>query len=575
MDFSNQLNEYISQLNCSSKDLSDASGLSQVVISRYHNGDRTPNKRSEQLNDLTDGLYKLFKDKSLTISRDEIYIALSNTLNDIHIDLEQLVKNFNELLLVLNINMSELARKTSFDPSYFSKLRSGAIFPSKPQNFINEICVFIINKYNKESDLKVISKLIDCPIEILSNKDNYFNALKKWLSTNTLSFNNSISNFLTNLDNFDLNEYIKSIHFDEMKIPFVPFYKSNSRTYYGIEEMKTAELNFFKATVLSKSSDPVFMCSDMPMEDMAKDVDFGEKWMYAIAMTLKKGLHLNVIHNLDRPFNEMMLGVESGIPIYMTGQVSPYYLKDYKDNYYNHLNYLSGVVALCGECINGFHNSGKYYLTSNKNEVSYYKEKCKLLLKKTSSLMDIYRIENKDKFELFLSSFSKTQKNFRRILSSLPLHTLSNELLLKILKHNNVSNEEIKEIEMSVENSKKIMSKILSLNIFVDEIVDISKDDFENNSPTLSLSSSFFEKKIHYNYEEYLEHLELTKLYAKNNKNYKICKNLNPVFKNIEILICEKKWVMISKANSPSIHFVIHHSKLRNAIENFIPPIIE
>ena len=575
MDFSNQLNKYISQLNCSSKDLSDASGLSQVVISRYRNGDRTPNKRSKQLNDLTDGLYKLFKDKSLTISRDEIYIALSNTLNDVHIDLEQLVKNFNELVLVLNINMSELARKTSFDPSYFSKLRSGAIFPSKPQNFINEICVFIINKYNKESDLKVISKLIDCSIEILSNKDNYFNALSKWLSTNTLSFNNSISNFLTNLDNFDLNEYIKAIHFDEMKIPFVPFYKSNSKTYYGIEEMKTAELNFFKATVLSKSSDPVFMCSDMPMEDMAKDVDFGKKWMYAIAMTLKKGLHLNVIHNLDRPFNEMMLGLESWIPIYMTGQVSPYYLKDYKDNYYNHLNYSSGVVALCGECINGFHNNGKYYLTSNKNEVSYYKEKCKLLLKKSSSLMDIYRIENKDKFELFLSSFSKTQKNFRRILSSLPLHTLSNELLLKILKHNNLSNEEIKEIEMSVENSKKIMSKILSLNIFVDEVVDISKDDFENNSPTLSLSSSFFEKKIHYNYEDYLEHLELTKLYAKNNKNYKLCKNLNPVFKNIEILICEKKWVMISKANSPSIHFVIHHPKLRNAIENFIPPIIE
>ena len=41
------------------------------------------------------------------------------------------------------------------------------------------------------------------------------------------------------------------------------------------------------------------MCSDMPMEDMAKDVDFGKKWMFAIAMSLKKGLHLNIIHNLD------------------------------------------------------------------------------------------------------------------------------------------------------------------------------------------------------------------------------------------------------------------------------------
>lgn len=47
----------------------------------------------------------------------------------------------------------------------------------------------------------------------------------------------------------------------------------------------------------------------------------------------KKGHHLNIIHNVDRPFNEMMLGLESWIPIYMTGQISPYYLKDSKTVY--------------------------------------------------------------------------------------------------------------------------------------------------------------------------------------------------------------------------------------------------
>ena len=65
----------------------------------------------------------------------------------------------------------------------------------------------------------------------------------------------------------------------------------------------------------------------MPMEDMAQDVEFGKKWMHAIAIMLKKGLHLNIIHNLDRPFNEMMLGLESWLPIYMTGQVFPYFLE--------------------------------------------------------------------------------------------------------------------------------------------------------------------------------------------------------------------------------------------------------
>ena len=71
---------------------------------------------------------------------------------------------------------------------------------------------------------------------------------------------------------------------------------------------------------------------------------------------LKKGHHLNIIHNLDRPFNEMMLGLESWIPIYMTGQISPYYLSNLKNNIYNHLNYVSAAATLSGECINGFHN---------------------------------------------------------------------------------------------------------------------------------------------------------------------------------------------------------------------------
>ena len=54
----------------------------------------------------------------------------------------------------------------------------------------------------------------------------FFNLLT-WLSTNSNSSNKSqdqIDHFLNNLDNFDLNEYIKAIHFDEIKVPFVPFY---------------------------------------------------------------------------------------------------------------------------------------------------------------------------------------------------------------------------------------------------------------------------------------------------------------------------------------------------------------
>ena len=325
MNFNEVLNNYIDDFDCSSKELVKASGMSAAVISRYRNGERVPNLNSNQLEQLSEGLYKIALNKGIDISKEDILANLSKTLKEKNIDFDQLRENLNSLIALLNINVSELSRAIGFDSSMVSRIRTGKRNPSNPEYFIDSVCQFIVHKYKSDENKKSISVLIGCNFEDILEQHVYLDKLKTWFSSNATLNHNGIDNFLNNLDTFDLDQYIKAIHFDEMKVPFVPFYKSGSKTYYGIEEMKQGELDFFKATVLSKSNEPVFMCSDMPMEDMAEDVEFGKKWMFAIAMTLKRGLHLNIIHNLDRPFNEMMLGLESWIPIYMTGQVSPYY----------------------------------------------------------------------------------------------------------------------------------------------------------------------------------------------------------------------------------------------------------
>lgn len=575
MNFCEQLNDYIKQIGCSSQELVTASGLTTSVISRYRRGDRNPNIRSKQLEQLVDGLYKLSNLKELNITRDEIYITLSNTLNDISIDFEQLNKNFNELITTLNVNMAELSRSSTYDSSLLSKIRTGNRNPAKPKDFIETVCNFIVKKYKTEDNKKAVALLIGSTLEELKDSSNYYNKLLNWFSTNAIPSHNYINDFLNNLDDFNLGEYIKAIHFDEIKVPIVPFYRAFSKTYYGIEEMKKGELDFFKATVLSKSNDSIFMCSDMPMEDMAQDIEFGKKWMYAIAIMLKKGLHLNIIHNLDRPFNEMMLGLESWLPIYMTGQISPYFFKRLQDNIYCHFNYVSGTVALFGECINGYHDKGKYTLTTNKTDISYYKTKAECLLRKATPLMEIYKEDSKNAYNAFLASSVRIKANRRRILSSLPIHTISDDLLLRILKHNNISDEEIERIKKAVDMQKNILKETIENNIVKDEFSNLSLEEFETSPLSLFLADNFYEKKIYYTYEEYQEHLNLTKKYEKNNNNYKLSINNNTTFKNIQILIFEKNFVMISKANSPSIHFVIHHPKLRNAIENFIPPIVE
>ena len=65
MTFAEQLNEYIKQIGCSSKELVIVSGLTSSVISRYRKGERSPSIKSKQLDQLTEGLYKLFNDKNI------------------------------------------------------------------------------------------------------------------------------------------------------------------------------------------------------------------------------------------------------------------------------------------------------------------------------------------------------------------------------------------------------------------------------------------------------------------------------------------------------------------------------
>lgn len=558
--FKDVLNNYLNELKISSKELSLKSNISESVISRYRSGSRVPNE--EQILKLATAIYNISIVQNIDLHTKEIITeTLLNSITKDDFDYDNFSENLNELINILKININEMSRYITFDSSHISRIRYGKAKPSDPIEFSNKICNYIVTKYSTDSKLKLLS-ILNCTNKDIEDNNKLFLLLHNWL-TNNKTNKNYINDFLNNLDDFNLNDYIKVIKFDELKIPNIPFYRVKTKNYYGIEEMKNGELDFFKGTVLSKTMEDIFMCSDMPMEDMAKDTDFGKKWMFAIAMSLKKGLHLNIIHNLNRPFNEMMLGLESWIPIYMTGQVSPYYFKDNKNNIYEQLNYVSGSCALTGECIKGNHDKGKYYLTGNNKEVEYYKEKARLLLKKANSLMDIYN--DFDNYQHFLVKDSKVNGNRKRFLSTLPLFTIKDELLIDILKRNNISEDDIKQIVKYKKIEENNIKNILKNNVINDNIYILD----DNDSLYFPIENIFCNQKIKYNYDEYLKHLEMTKKYK--NDNYKLNIVDNKTFKNITITIIENSHVIISKNSDPVIHFVIRHPKLVSAISNFNP----
>lgn len=578
MKFSEKLNDYIEQLSCTGKDICNLSGISAASFSRYRNGERVPELGTKPFEDLCCALAQISAQKGeLQITADAVKKAFVSCDDFVSTDRELLRKNFNTLLSTLNVNLTQLCQYTNYDASAIFRIRNGSRKPGDAERFASAVASFVTRTMQMPSEIAAVAELIGCDIDEIYDLSVRYAKIKSWLLKQPVqkAESNSVSKFLSKLDDFDLNEYIKVIKFDELKVPSVPFQIPSSKTYFGIKEMMESELDFLKSTVLSKSSAPVIMYSDMPMKEMAKDPEFPKKWMFGMAMMLKKGLHLHQIHNLDRSFDEMMLGLESWIPMYMTGQISPYYFKNAPNDVFLHFLKVSGIAALSGEAVAGYHADGKYYLTKIKREVEYYRKRAEEMLKNAYPLMEIYRSERKNELNAFLLADIKTAGKRRSILSSLPLYTISDELLNRILTRNNIDAELKEKIKEYAKTQRQRIKKILENERIEDEIPDFVQENFTKSPPMLELSGIFCEEDIPYNEEEYTAHLKESMDFAEQNPNYTLKCSTAHAFHNLKIIIHEGQWVMVSKGKTPAIHFVIRHPKLRSAIECFIPPITE
>jgi len=576
MRFCEQLNEYITRLDCRGKELAEAAGLSAPSLSRYRTGERTPGRGSAVLTALSDALADMAKAKALPdMDADTLYSAFLQCDEYAGTDKKMLRENFNALIEVMGLSVAKLCRCANYDPSAIFRFRWGERQPAEPEQFAAAVASYVSREMDGPAQREVASALLGCAAEDLGDRAAYCRRVQDWLLGSHAPREDSVSRFLTKLDEFDLNAYIRSVHFDELKVPVAPFQLPTSRSYSGLRQMMDSELDFMKAAVLSRSTEPVFMYSDMPMTEMAQDPEFPKKWMFGMALLLKKGLRLQIIHNIDRNLPEMMLGLESFIPMYMTGQIEPYYFKAPQGGVFLHFLRVSGTAALTGEAVSGHHSEGRYYLTNNRAEVAYYRRRADALLENAKPLMEIYRADVASRLNAFLLADSRTPGRRRCVLSAPPLYTADPAFLTAVLQRHDVPAPDQERILAHAKSHREQAETILRDNEMVLALPRLTEEAFERYPMSLPLSGSFYERDIPYTYQEYLEHIDQTEQFAAVHPRCRLELTADSTFRNLQIVMHEGRWAMVSKEKSPAIHFVIRHAKLRSAIESFEPPLVE
>lgn len=413
-NFAGRLRERMQETGCTASELADASGVAKSTISRYLSGQRVPSPSSENPAKLVGGLARIAQARGLQGFDEDAIAAELAELAGTPQDYALFPERLGMVLDTYHVARNRLARSMDFDPSYISRILAGQRHPADLPAFVDGIASYIARNYSDAVGVALAADLTGEDAESLNSPLALADAIRRYLNAGgniSPSQPSAIGAFLEKLDEFDLNDFMKEIRFDELKVPTVPFQLPTTKTYTGIEEMKQAELDFLKAAVTSKATDDVILYSDMPLEEMAEDEEFPKQIMYGMALLIRKGLHLHNIHDVHRPLNELFMGLEGWIPVYMTGQITPYYLPQPTNTAFLHFIRSAGSVAVSGEAIVGNQGGGRYVVTKNAGDVAYLRRRAEELLARAKPLMRIFREEDEGKLRTALARLERHADN--------------------------------------------------------------------------------------------------------------------------------------------------------------------
>lgn len=157
MKFCELLDQYMKQLGCTGKELSDLSGISSSVISRYRNGEREPQINSDTVTALSEALSAIASRKHVEgMSQDSILSSFQNVLLTKSNDYGNFLRKFNLLYDELSLNMKDISAFTNFDTSFLYRIKSGARKTSDLPAFCDKISKYLVYSYSSlESKDKV------------------------------------------------------------------------------------------------------------------------------------------------------------------------------------------------------------------------------------------------------------------------------------------------------------------------------------------------------------------------------------------------------------------------------------
>ncbi|RRD93041.1 hypothetical protein EII17_13340 [Clostridiales bacterium COT073_COT-073] len=576
--FSEKLNEILILLDVSTKDLSLSMNCARSNISRMRNGKRLPNKFGTTASKLINAIYALAQEKG---KLEELSALIAGTNPHSETDLKKDIRewlytgiesddkaeivnekvpyrSFGEKLdMVMNlVNLSniQLGKLISLDPSYISRFRNGIRSPKANPKTMNEICLVLLKKINEQNKGKELATLIDLDQDAFSKEETMFPTLYRWLYDSDDADNNlMIEKLIKNMDSFSYDSKVSLLSPDQLVNEQI--LSSSQNLYFGNTGLRAAALRAL-VTAYKGSSKDVYLYSDQNIDWLIKDPIFLLKWKTLMSACVKRGIHIRIIHHLDRDLEEMLNAIINWVPLYMSGMIEPYYAKKNKNSLFSHTLFIV-KQSCCLEGSNVIGNEGKngiFRYHTDEKMLTMYQQSFDALLSKSKHLMRVYNNSSNEKTAI------KSTSEITLLGSTLSLATMPESTLKSILKRINLNAKKQKAIIDEWMNQSQLLKENLKVGPVYEYILAPGSENIKNGQVLIDIPSV----TVSYQMKEYAAHRQNIKKLTERYANYHFYEHPDFPFNTLQILITEDL-VAVKRLKLPQMTFLISHPLMCNA----------
>ena len=467
-------------------------------------------------------------------------------------------ERFDRIAEILDLSNVRLSKLLNVDASLISRFRNGKRSPQKNAQFMRLLCEVLTDRMHALQANEKVAQLVGCEVS-QTQEPQFTEILEKWFFAQRGKNQKSAHSY----DYLKMFLPLTHLPVEEMLSKLSAYVEEEkAETYWGLDGMRNAILRLLTEAA-AEGGGEIYMYADQSLQWLLADEEVLHMWYLCCSLCISRGVKLIVVHDINRKINEMADAMQVWVPLFMTGNVEPYYCTLNKGSRFTHMLFLRpNRAALSSLHVQGAGSNHFYDYIQDAKKLNTLHVEIKALLANSEKLVQIYTQDNMHKYYSILEVAMAQTRNSLALLDAPPNVTLPDDVLQEMFARGRMEQAEQELILSMRRNTYENLQNGSLTEIF--ELPD--KQAVKDGQVYLCFGSSLNHGGPCYSVAQFCRHIENIIRLCETHENYNCCVINGSPFPGTRIILTDICAVMI-RLQKPYTAFLVENPFFTKAFD--------